>query len=408
MPEDGPDSTDDSEPIEGGESTDDYESSDACKRNDGDDSKDGDGSVDEAVVDVVVIGGGPAGSAAAVFAAGYGLDVVVFDRGNSALRRCAVLENYLGFPGGVDVDAFHDLMHAHVDEMGARRVTECVDAVERIEPAERVERAGSAERVERTDSGEHAADARLCVRTQAGTTIRARDVVAAAWYDGSYLRPLDDGELFVEYEHHGEVEERFDPEYADADGRTPIDGLYVASPAGSRSAQAIVAAGNGAHVARALLADRRRERGYSGGVAPEYDWARQASEFTGEWADRDRWREWFENELADDHDLDDAELARLREDYVEEAFETRVDDAEASDRADRGLERFVDVVGHEVIVDAVGAERFVATVGAERFVDTVGAERFVDDVGAGTLLDAIDDDRIREHLTDSDVTSEAE
>jgi threonine dehydrogenase-like Zn-dependent dehydrogenase len=321
----------------------------------------------EDTVDVVVVGGGPAGSSAAVLAARYGLDVVVFDRGNAALRRCAVLENYLGFPGGVDVDAFHDLMHAHVAETGARRVEASVDAVDRLDPAEPVDR----------DT-----DARFRVRTTGGTTVDARDVVAAAWYDGSYLRPLDDdGGLFAEHEHHGEVEERFDPEYADADGRTPIEGLYVASPAGARSAQAIVAAGNGAHVARSLLADRRRERGYSGGVVPEYDWARRASEFSGEWADRDRWRAWFENELADDDELDDAELAHLRDEYVEAAFDTCVDEDEASERAAHGLERIVDVVGADVLVDAVGSDRF---------------------------LTAIDDSRVREHLSELDTTPEGE
>jgi hypothetical protein len=324
-------------------------------------------SVEARAVDVVVVGGGPAGSSAAVFAARYGLDVVVFDRGNAALARCAVLENYLGFPGGVGVDAFHDLMHAHVAEVGARRVEERVDAVEPLDATER---------------GDSELDARLRVRTRAGTTVLARDVVAAAWYDGSYLRPLsDDGELFDEHEHHGEIEERFDADYADEDGRTPTDGLYVASPAGARSAQAIVAAGNGAHVARALVADRRRERGYSGGVAPEYDWARRASEFSGEWADRDRWREWFETELADDHDLDADELARLREDYVDEAFETRVEDDEARARAARGLERFVDAVGPDAVVDAVGAE---------------------------AVLDAMDDRRLREYLADADAPREAE
>jgi len=317
-----------------------------------------DDSVEERAVDVAVVGGGPAGSSAAVFAARYGLDVVVFDRGNSALRRCAVLENYLGFPGGVGVDAFHDLMHAHVAEVGARRVEERVDAVEPLDATER---------------GDSEVAARFRVRTQAGTTVPARDVVAAAWYDGSYLRPLsDDGELFDEHEHHGEVEERFDANYADEDGRTPTDGLYVASPAGARSAQAIVAAGNGAHVARALLADRRRDRGYSGGVAPEYDWARRTSEFSGEWANRDRWREWFENELADDHDLDDDAVARLREAYVDDAFETRVDDDEAEARAARGLERFVDAVGAEAV------------------------------------LDALDDRRLREYLADADAPTGAE
>ena len=351
--------------------------------------------VDDTTVDVVVVGGGPAGSAATVFAARYGLETVVFDRGSSALRRCAYLENYLGFPGGVDVDVFHDLVHAHVAEMGARRVEELVDAVERL-PRSADANGGEAE-VDGADAG----DARFRVRTQEGTTVLATDVVAAAWYDGSYLRPLAadaEDDLFVEHEHHGEVEERFDPAYADDDGRTPIDGLYVASPSGARSAQAVVAAGNGAHVARSLIEDRRRARGLSGEVAPEYDWLRQESEFSGEWAERDRWREWFENELADDHDLEDDELAELREDYIDEAFETRIDDAEADERAEDGLATFVDVVGVERVVDAVGAERVV---------DALGAERIVDAVGPGAVLDAVDEEAVRERVESDASVSEA-
>jgi thioredoxin reductase len=352
--------------------------------------------VDDATVDVVVVGGGPAGAAATVFAARYGLETVVFDRGSSALRRCAYLENYLGFPGGVDVDVFHDLMHAHVAEMGARRVEELVDAVERLPDAT----ADDATDGEGEGEEDHE-DARFRVRTQAGTTVLATDVVAAAWYDGSYLRPLeatapDGDELFVEHEHHGEVEERFDPEYADDDGRTPIDGLYVASPAGARSAQAVVAAGNGAHVARSLVEDRRRARGLSGEVAPEYDWLRQESEFSGEWTERDRWREWFENALADDHDLDEDALVDLREAYVDEAFETRIDDAEVDERARDGLATFVDVVGLDRIADAVGEERVVDAVGVERIVDAMGTEAVVDAVGSDAVLDAVDDAAIGE------------
>ena len=351
--------------------------------------------VDDTTVDVVVVGGGPAGSAATVFAARYGLETVVFDRGSSALRRCAYLENYLGFPGGVDVDVFHDLVHAHVAEMGARRVEELVDAVERLPRAE------DDQAVDGAGDANDRDDARFRVRTQEGTTVLATDVVAAAWYDGSYLRPLAadaEDDLFVEHEHHGEVEERFDPAYADDDGRTPIDGLYVASPSGARSAQAVVAAGNGAHVARSLIEDRRRARGLSGEVAPEYDWLRQESEFSGEWAERDRWREWFENELADDHDLEDDELAELREDYIDEAFETRIDDAEADERAEDGLATFVDVVGVERVVDAVGAERVV---------DALGAERIVDAVGPGAVLDAVDEEAVRERVESDASVSEA-
>jgi hypothetical protein len=280
--------------------------------------------------DVIVVGGGPAGCSTGVFTARYGLDTIVFDRGNAALRRCAYLENYLGFPVGIDVDAFHDLMHAHVDEAGCDLVPEMVVSVERTHDS----------------SG-------FVVETQEGRQVTGEYVVAAAWYDGSYLRALGDQAMFEEREHHGDVEEHFDPDYADEDGRTPIDGLYVASPAGGRSAQAIVAAGNGAHVARSLIEDDRRGEGYTGGVTPHYDWARPESEYSGEWSDRDRWREYFENEVED---TADEQFVELRERYIDEAFETLRTPEEVESQSKRGVRRLVDVVGTETVLDAIEDE----------------------------------------------------
>lgn len=286
-----------------------------------------DGDVDH---DVVIVGGGPAGSSAGVFTARYGLDTVIFDKGNAALRRCAYLENYLGFPAGIDVDVFHELMHAHVREAGGDLRPEMVLSVERED-----------------------ADTGFVVETQAGRQCTAESVIAAAWYDGSYLRPIGDDAMFEEHEHHGEVEERFDPDYPDEDGRTPVSGLYVASPAGARSAQAIVAAGNGAHVARSLLEDRRTERGYSGGVAPHYDWLRPDAEFSGEWADRDRWREWYHNEIEDVDDLDETRLKELREQYIDRAFETHRSAGAIETAAEEGLQRLVAVIGTDRVLDAI-------------------------------------------------------
>jgi hypothetical protein len=291
------------------------------------DSAPADGAVDH---DVVIVGGGPAGCSAGVFTARYGLDTVIFDKGNAALRRCAYLENYLGFPAGIDVDVFHDLMHAHVREAGCELRSEMVVSVDRED-----------------------VDSAFVVETQAGRHCTAKYVVAAAWYDGSYLRPLGDEAMFKEHDHHGDVEERFDPDYPDEDGRTPVSGLYVASPAGARSAQAIVAAGNGAHVARALLEDRRTQRGYSGGVAPHYDWLRPDAEFSGEWGDRDRWREWFHNEIEDGGDLDETRLEELREQYIDGAFETHRTAGEIEAAAEQGLQRLVAVIGTDRVLDAI-------------------------------------------------------
>jgi glycine/D-amino acid oxidase-like deaminating enzyme len=282
---------------------------------------------DERTHDAVVVGGGPAGCAAAVFLARYGLDTVVFDRGAAALPRAAFVENYPGFPAGIDPETLRALLHDHLEEAGAAVVPETVEAVEHAEWA--------SFRVEMADR-----------------TVTADYVVAAAWYDGSYLRPVAGDAAFHWHEHHGEREERFDPEYPDADGRTPVDGLYVAAHNGDRNAQAVISAGQGAHVARCLLEDHRRAEGFTGGVAPHYDWLRPERELTGEWAERDRWREWFENE-AGDHDLSEERFEALRERYIDRAFETTRSDEEVEHLREQGHRRLAEHLDDDAMLDAI-------------------------------------------------------
>jgi thioredoxin reductase len=136
--------------------------------------------------DVIVVGGGLAGCSTAVFTARYGLDTVVLDRGNSSLQQCAFVENYLGFPGGIDVETLYAMMHAHVERVGGRVVDDMgtdltVDAALGEDDATN--------------------EARFRVETQEGAYVADR-VVAASTYDTSYL---DDalGEHFLE--SHGET-----------------------------------------------------------------------------------------------------------------------------------------------------------------------------------------------------------
>lgn len=285
-------------------------------------------------VDVVIVGGGPSGCAAAVFTARYGLDTVVFDRGKSAFRRCAYLENYLGFPAGIGVDTFSQLMHEHVAEAGADYVQDMVESVDYAD-----------------------GEPRFIVETQDGRRVETDQVVAAAWYDGEYLRGLDgDDAMFELHDHHGEEHEHFDSSYADDNGRTPVDGLYVAAPSGARNAQVGIAAGHGAHVARCLLEDHRSEQGFPGDLAAHYDWLRPDSEFQGEWSDRDRWHEWFDNQIPNDTDIADDTVTDLRESYIDRAFETRRTDAEVEEAESRGLRRLVETIGTERVLDAIPDE----------------------------------------------------
>lgn len=280
--------------------------------------------------EVVIVGGGPAGCSAGVFTARCDLSTAIFDRGNSAFRRCAYLENYLGFPGGIGVDTFYGLMHAHAEEAGCEIISDMVTAVNKADE-----------------------DSVFVVETQDGRTVTTMRVLAATWYDGEYLRPLGGDAMFERHDHGGEEHEHFDPEYSDEDGRTPVDGLYVASPNGERSAQTIVAAGHGAHVARSLFADYQRDQGYPDGVTDHYDWLRRESEFSGDWAHRDRWREYYEHEADDNHDLSDERFVELREQYIDRAFETSRSTTAVERRSKEGLQRFVDEIGTDQILDAL-------------------------------------------------------
>jgi len=98
--------------------------------------------------------------------------------------------------------------------------------------------------------------------------------------------------------------------------------MYVAAPAGDRNAQAVIAADNGAHVARSLLEDLRSAQGYPEGVAAPYDWLRPTSEFEGQWGDRDRWREWFDGEASGATGVSEDRLEELREGDIDRAFGT--------------------------------------------------------------------------------------
>ncbi|WP_254543072.1 NAD(P)/FAD-dependent oxidoreductase [Halomarina pelagica] len=279
--------------------------------------------------DVVIVGGGPAGCAVGVFTARYGLDTVIFDRGRSSIQRCAYLENYLGFPAGVDIETLYGLMHDHAEEAGCEIVADLVESVERAEDGEG-----------------------FIVKPQEGDPVTARRVVAATRYDGEYMRGLDDdAAMFEEYEHDGETHEHFDGEYADHDGATPVEGLYVASPS-TEDRQALMAAGRGARVGLRVVEDAREDRGYPQAVADHYDWIRQESELDDEWSDRDRWREWFDERLPDDHGLGEERRVALRERDIDRSFGTYLPDDEIEQREVRGQKRLLEHVDDELVLDA--------------------------------------------------------
>lgn len=169
----------------------------------------------------VIIGAGPAGLSAAVFAARAGFETTVVEDGTSILRRNAHLENFLGFPAGVNSRLLLDMGSEQAERSGA----EFVDA-----DAEAVERAGNEDGfVVRTDEGTHTADY----------------VIVASWADASLFDGLDlettqqGSKTYVETE----------------DGRTSVEGLYVAGRIAGQPHQTIVNAGHGAKVALSMIHD---------------------------------------------------------------------------------------------------------------------------------------------------------
>ncbi|WP_262180857.1 FAD-dependent monooxygenase [Haloarcula laminariae] len=300
--------------------------------------------------EVAVVGGGPAGASAGVFCAREGLETVVFDRGRSSLKRCAHLENYPGFPAGIDVGTLYDLLHDQVETAGCTIVPDMVESLRR------------------PDTGDG-----FVVDLQDGEPVTARRVVAATRYDGSYMRGLDDDDaMFETTEHDGETTESFDRGYPNHDGTTPVPDLYVASPS-EGSQQAIVAAGRGARVARKVITDARVDAGWWPAVAEGVDWVRREAELDDEWDDRETWGEWFDEYYGEDApvDVDSDRYQRVRAAVLDDRLSSYIGPDERASRAEAGQERLAGHLDPEAVV--AGCD---------------GRE----------LLDAMDDDVIAAHL----------
>lgn len=171
--------------------------------------------------EVLIIGGGVAGLTAGIFTARAGLETLVVDDGESILRRNAHLENFPGFPVGINPRLFLDMTHAQAEHAGCEfhegRVTQITDEEERFE-----------------------------VALEDGDVLRADRVIVSSWSDSSYLETLD-----VELDRRGT--KQFVG--TDEDGRTDVEGLYTAGRLAKQYHQTVIAAGHGAQVALTLIHD---------------------------------------------------------------------------------------------------------------------------------------------------------
>jgi len=269
--------------------------------------------------DVLIIGGGPAGCSTAVFTARYGLDTLVLDRGSSSIQQCAFIENYLGFPGGIDVDTFYAMSQAHAERVGATVIEEMVTALSETECGFHVT----------TEEGEYTAER----------------VVAASTYDVTYLESVV-GEHFLSED--GET--WLDPELAGEHGETPVDGLWIAGPAAGVESQIAVAVGHGARVGRAVIEEYRRQvENYWGEAADYYsDWVVQQGRYPGE--------EWLENVTeifveSAPSDIDEKLVQTKAREVVKERQNMQIGTQEVERRTKRAHRQLLDYVSDELILE---------------------------------------------------------
>lgn len=184
--------------------------------------------------DVMIVGGGPAGLSAGVFTARAGLDTMLVTDGEPILRRNATLENYPGFPAGVNSHRLLELMGEQADRAGCDR------------------REGRVVALEQRDNN-------FVAETENGQRFSASNVIAATKNTVDFLADidgvgiLDRGKAFVD---------------TDDRGRTGVAGLYAAGRLAAQPHQAIITAGHGATVGVTLIEDSDKEF-YHDWVTPE-------------------------------------------------------------------------------------------------------------------------------------------
>lgn len=177
--------------------------------------------------DLVIIGGGPAGASAAVFAARAGLTTVVIDADKGFTRR-AMLNNHLGFPDGITGPELVELGRQHATKSGA-------------------------EWVEATATGLADRDGHLVITTDDGE-FEGRDVLLTQGINMTMAKEAG-------IDTRPGTEPRIQTVLVvEADGRTSKPGVWAAGTAAGVSVHTIVTAGDGARVAVNIISEQRGAR----------------------------------------------------------------------------------------------------------------------------------------------------
>jgi thioredoxin reductase (NADPH) len=174
-----------------------------------------------------------------MFTARHGLTTAVLSNGRSILRRNSHLENYPGFPAGVNARLLLDMMANQARRSGCELYETTVTQIASTKP-------------------------RFSIATASGDRYSSEYVIAATKNTTEYLDEIEGVEIISRGDAYVATDER---------GRTGVDGLYAAGRLAEKPHQAIIAAGHGAEVAVTLLEEH--ERGFF------HDWIVPDGYFTG-------------------------------------------------------------------------------------------------------------------------------
>jgi hypothetical protein len=144
-----------------------------------------------------------------------------------------------------------------------------------------------------------------------------------------------------------------------------------------------MAVGRGARVARRVVADRRIDDGWWESIAANVDWVRREAELDDEWADRERWVEYFDEQFGPDapYDADAEEYERVRREALDQREAAYIDPDEIEARA---------AAGHEALAARLDADAVVAAHDEADLLDAMDdavVESYLDD---GVLTEASD------------------
>jgi thioredoxin reductase (NADPH) len=178
--------------------------------------------------DLIIVGGGPAGASAAVFAGRAGLRTAVVDNDKGFTRR-AMLDNHLGLPDGVTGPELVDLGRRHAVKCGAEWIEDEVTSLS-------------------------VQDEVVTLGTAGGSALRARDVLLA---QGVSLALAADAGIATEPAREPRIKTVLT---VDRDGRTSAPHVWAAGVVAGTSVHTIITAGDGARVAINVISARRGQR----------------------------------------------------------------------------------------------------------------------------------------------------